>query len=197
MPKLNVDQIISRLEGRIAQLEAGEEIAKKDILALLTDEQQKKLEDALTLQAELKKTKRARTEEEKKALGWKSIREVRLETLKEALREARDGVLDDFERRQRGAEVRQMRIYMDAINEMLKKGKDINAAKIWANNELTRAGLQRMDGQMVMHMTKRDREVKAMETKLLEQFRNEATEEEREQLRLLEKGKKAPKKGKK
>ena len=145
MPKLNTDQVIGRLEGRIAQLEAGEEIAVKHIRALLTDPQQQVLDDALAEQVELKKAKRARTNEEKTALGWKTIREVRLEVLKNALTEANDGLLADFKRRLRAADVRQARIYFDALKQAEKDGKDPQAAKTWANNELTRAGLRRMD----------------------------------------------------
>jgi hypothetical protein len=145
MPKLTADQIIARLEGRIAELQAGDEIAKKHILALLTDAQQKALEDALAAQVQLKQDKRARTEEEKTALGWKTIREVRLEVLTQALQEARDCILDSFKKEQRAAQVRQMRIYMAAMAQAEKDGKDLQAAKNWANNELTRAGLRRMD----------------------------------------------------
>ena len=145
MPKLTADQIIARLEGRIAELEAGDEIAKKHILALLNDAQKKALEDALAEQVQLKQDKRARTEDEKKALGWKTIREVRLEVLTQALVKARDGISDSLKKEQRAAEVRQMRIYMDAMAQAKKEGKDLQVAKNWANNELTRAGLRRMD----------------------------------------------------
>jgi hypothetical protein len=145
MPKLNTDVLIQRLEGRIAELEAGAEIAKKDILALLTEAQQQALNNELAEQVELKKTKRARTEEEKKALGWKTIREIRLGVLRNALAEANAGLLADYERRQRAAEVRQTRIYFEALKKAETEGKDLQAAKIWANNELTRAGLRRMD----------------------------------------------------
>ena len=69
---------MERLERRIHQLELGEEVAAKDIQALLSTEEQQQLVDALAAQVELKKNKRARTDAEKQALGWKSIREVRL-----------------------------------------------------------------------------------------------------------------------
>lgn len=186
MPTLTQDQIISRLQGRIAQLEAGDEIAKKDIYALLTDAQQQALEDALAAQVELKKQKRARTEEEKQALGWKTIREVRLDIMRSALDEAQAGILGDYEQLQRKAELRQMRIYMDAINAMLAKGKDMKSAKIWANNELTRAGLPRLDRQMVMRKDKRDAEIAAEEAAILAQIKREMSPEELEQLELVE-----------
>ena len=99
MPKLNTEQLMERLERRIHQLELGEEIAAKDIKALLSAEQQQQLVDALAAQVALKKNKRARTDAEKQALGWKSIREVRLDVLRSALHAAKDGLLEDYQRR--------------------------------------------------------------------------------------------------
>jgi len=58
VPKLNTEQLMERLERRIHQLELGEEIAAKDIKALLNAEQQQQLADALAAQVELKKNKR-------------------------------------------------------------------------------------------------------------------------------------------
>ena len=196
MPKLKADQIIARLEGRIAELEAGVEIAKKHIVALLNCEQQKALEDALAAQVQLKQDKRARSEDEKKALGWKTIREVRLEVLKQALKEARDGILDSFNKEQRAAQVRQMRIYMDAMAQGKKDGKDLQTARNWANNELTRAGLARFDGQSVEHQNKRDREVNEMEDALRAHFKSEMTADELEQLEMVEELERKRKSGK-
>jgi len=45
LPKLNTEQLMERLERRIHQLELGEEIAAKDIKALLSAEQQQQLVD--------------------------------------------------------------------------------------------------------------------------------------------------------
>ena len=196
MPKLNAEQIIERLEGRIAELEAGAEIAVKHIRALLTDVQQQALNDGLAEQAELKKEKRARTEEEKKALGWKTIRQVRLDVLKKALAEANAGLLADYKRRMREADIRQTRIYFDAMNKAQNEGKDLQAAKTWANNELTRAGLRRMDGQLVDHQNVRDKEVMEMEAALRAQFKSEMTEYEREQMEMVENINKVEKKRK-
>ena len=69
MPKLNTEQLMERIQKRIHQLELGEEVAAKDIKALLNAEQQQQLFDALAAQVELKKSKRVHTEEEKQALG--------------------------------------------------------------------------------------------------------------------------------
>ena len=76
MPKLDGTHIAERLKERIAKLRNGEEVAARDLRALLTDEQTAALDVAKKAQQELKKIKRARTKEEEKAFGWKSIREI-------------------------------------------------------------------------------------------------------------------------
>jgi hypothetical protein len=145
MPKLNGIHIFERLRERLEQLEAGEEIAAKEIRSLLTPEQQQELEDAWKEQQELRKGKRARTAEEEKALGWKTKREVRIEVFKRALKAADDGVDKEFERLQIEATKRQLKIYFEALDEAKKLGKDKAEAENYANNELTRAGIRRMD----------------------------------------------------
>jgi hypothetical protein len=147
MPKLNGIHIFERLKERLEQLEAGEEIAAKEIRSLLTPEQQQELEDAWKEQQELRKGKRARTAEEEKALGWKTKREVRIEVFKRALKAAVDGVDKEFERLQADATKRQLKIYFEALDEAKKLGKDKTEAENYANNELTRAGIRRMDYQ--------------------------------------------------
>ena len=47
---------------------------------------------------------------EKQALGWKSIREVRLEVVRLALDAANDGLLADYERRLNEKEVHQVQL---------------------------------------------------------------------------------------
>lgn len=147
MPKLNGVHIFDRLRERLEQLEAGEEIAAKEIRSLLTPEQQKELEDAWKEQQELRKGKRARTAEEEEELGWKTKREVRIEVFKRALKAADEGVDKEFERLQTEATKRQMRIYFDALAEAKRLGKDETEAKNYANNELTRNKLNRMDSR--------------------------------------------------
>ena len=186
MPKLNTEQLMERMQKRIHQLELGEEVAAKDIKALLSTEQQQQLVDALAAQAELKKNKRARTDEEKQALGWKSIREVRLDVLRAALNAANDGLLEDYERRLNEKEVRQANIYLREYSDARKADKSVFAAQGAANNALTRAALPRVDGQDVNSMSKRDREVFALEAQLKEHIRSQMTAEELEQLDMLE-----------
>ena len=167
-------------------LELGEEVAVKDIKALLNAEQQQHLADTLAAQVELKKNKRARTDEEKQALGWKSIREVRLDVLRSALKAANDGLLADYERRLREKEIRQADIYLREYSKAREAEKSVFAAQGAANNALTRAALPRVDGQAVRSMSKRDRDVFALEAQLKERIRGEMTAEELEQLDMLE-----------
>jgi hypothetical protein len=145
MPKLNGIQIVERLMGRLAQLEAGEEIAAKDIRSLLTLEQQQELEDAWNEQQELRKGKRAGTAEEEKAIGWKTKREVRIEVFKSAVSAADSNLDKELVKHEAEIAKRQLRIYFDALDRAKEMGKDETEAKNYANNELTRAGLQRMD----------------------------------------------------
>jgi hypothetical protein len=186
VPKLNTEQLMERIQKRIHQLELGEEVAAKDIKALLNAEQQQQLVDALAAQVELKKIQRARTDAEKQALGWKSIREVRLDVLRAALNASNDGLLADYERRLKEKEVRQANIYLSEYFAARADGKEQYAAQGAANNALTRAALPRVDGQDVNSMSKRDREVFAVEAQLKERIRSEMTAEELEQLDMLE-----------
>ena len=186
MPKLNTEQLKERIQKRIHQLELGEEVAVKDIKALLNAEQQQQLAVALAAQVELKKNKRARTDEEKQALGWKSIREVRLDVLRAALTAANDGLLADYERRIKEKEIRQADIYLREYSDARKADKSVFAAHGAANNALTRAALPRIDGQAVQSMSKRDRDVLALEEELKRRIRSQMTAEELEQQDMLE-----------
>ena len=177
---------MERIQKRIHQLELGEEIAAKDIKALLSAEQQQQLVEALAAQVELKKNNRARTDAEKQALGWQSIREVRLDVLRSALNAANGGLLGDFERRLNEKEVRQANIYLREYSDAMKADKSVFAAQGAANNALTRAALPRVDGQDVNSMSQRDREVFALEAQLKERIRSQMTAEELQQLDMLE-----------
>lgn len=185
MPKLDGTHIAERLKERIAKLKNGEEVAARDLRALLTDEQTAALDAAKKAQQELKKAKRARTKEQEKALGWKSIREIHIEALEAALKEAEEDEVGAWEKRMRDAEIRQARIYFDTLESEIKAGKELQTAKNKANNDLTRAGLRRMDGQIVGHLSKRDKEISELETALIQQATNELDDYEKEQLELL------------
>ena len=168
MPKIDGTHILQRLTERLAQLEDGEEIAAKEIRSLLTPEQQQELEEAWKEQQELRKAKRARTVEEEKELGWKSKREVRIEVFKRALKAADEGVDKEFERLQAEATKRQLKIYFNALEEAKKLGKDKTEAENYANNELTRNKLSRMDSrERQIEKLKQEREI-ARYTRLAE-----------------------------
>lgn len=185
MPKLDGTHIAERLKERIAKLKNGEEVAARDLRALLTDEQTAVLDATKKAQQELKKARRARTKEEEKELGWKSIREIHIEALEVALEDAEDDELDAWEKRMRDAEIRQARIYFETLDKEMTAGKDLQTAKSKANNDLTRAGLRRLDGQIIGHLSKRDKEISELEAALIQQTTDELDDYEKEQLELL------------
>lgn len=187
MPKIDGTHISARLKKRIAELEAAEEVAKRDIKVLLNVTQRQALDAAWAAQEQLRNGKRARTKEEEVTLGWKTKRAVRIEAFKAALAEAEENELNALKKKLRNAEVRQARIYFNALNEAEKAGKDKQTAKNWANNELTRAGLKRLDGQIVGYQTERDKEVFDMEETLRESVKKQMTADEFEQVELSKK----------
>lgn len=186
MPELDDTHAIPRLQKRIAELEAGNEIAKRDVYAVLNEQQQQELEFELAAQQALKKQGRARTDEARRALGWKTIREVRIEVLKRALAQAETNELVALKRKLHDAEVRRARIYMQAFGEARKAGRAAYVAHTWANNELTRAALPRMDRGVVGAKHARDKAVWELEEGLRQQARAEMPAHELEQLKWLE-----------
>ena len=191
MPKLDGTHIEGRLRERLEKLRSGEEVAKREIEALLTDEQVAAMNAAWEAQQALRKQKRARTKEEEIALGWNTKREIQIEAYERAITEADDGMLETLEELQHKASVRQAKIYLDSYFKATKEGKTPDVARNLANNDLTRAGLKRVDGQVVGYQSKRDREVWEMEQQILGRIRSEMTPEELEQLELAEEHEKA------
>lgn len=191
MPKLDGTHLPSRLESRLAELRAGKEVAARDIRALLTDEQIAEMDAAWAAQQELREKKRARTKEEEQALGWKTKRDIYIEAYERALKAAQESELEALEQRMFRAEVRQARVFLDAFFAKRDEGREWASAWDFANNELTRAGLPRVDGQGVRTMSERDREVREMEEQLRKKFEAEMTDYEREQLELLREHEKA------
>jgi hypothetical protein len=160
---------------------------------LLTPEQEKKMDVAWAEQQELRKKKRARNKEEEKELGWKTKREIHIEALAAALHEAKDAEVDAWEKRLRDAEVRQGRVFFDELGKQLDAGVDMQTAKTRANNALTRAGLIRLDGQLIgtRGLTPRDLEVKALEEAIRQKIESELDDYDREQLKWLREHEKA------
>ena len=195
MPKLNNTHLPERIQEHIAKIERGEEVEAKKDKTLLNEQQQKELKEALAQQQQLKKThKRPKTQEEKDAIGWKEIREVRLEIYRQALEVLNANVVDDIRELQRQREAKAARVFMEAWSKDGKEGRVGSSAISAGNIALTRAGFT---PQGHFGLTKRDREIKAFEEEFLKQSENELSEEEKEQLDLLREHEKAVKKRKK
>lgn len=145
MPKLDATHIADRLRKRLAELQAGAEVAAKDVRALLTPEQSAAMEAAWAEQQALRKTARARTDAEQQAAGWKTKREIRIAAFQQAIAESNKNILTELQKMQDQADIRQARIYFETYGKAIDEGRDKEQAKSMANNALTRAGLQRMD----------------------------------------------------
>ncbi len=141
MPKLDITHIQDRLARRIEELENGAALEARDVNALLTPEQQQELKEAWGKQQELRKVQKKppKTDEDKMRLGWKTIREVRLEVLRKALQEASDGLLSGLLEKERKRMVKGSRIYLDAYFEASGAGKNGDSA---GRNALTTAGFK-------------------------------------------------------
>ena len=170
MPKINNLQLAERIRKRIAQLEADEEIAAKDVRALLTDGQHEQLEAAWQHQQQLRKGKRATTEAQQKALGWKSKRELRIEAFKHVIAELEKDQLQTAKELQLKSEARRSRIYFETYFAERDKNATKHQAEGRANNALTRAGLAKIDGATTSSISKRDKEVREMEEQLKKQL---------------------------
>lgn len=187
MPKLNATHLPQRLQEAIEQLERGEEVEAKKNKTLLNERQQKALEDAWAEQQELrKKHKPPKTEEEKRKLGWKDKREVRIEIYQQAYDELQSNVVEDIRELQRQREAKVNRVYMDAWSKALGEGKEKWSAISAGNIAVTRAGFSPPN----VRVNKRDKEVRDLEEALKKQFEAEMTDEEREQYELLKEHKK-------
>ena len=193
MPKLDGTHLPQRLADRLADLVAGKEVAKRDIEALLNDEQKAAMDAAWQHQQALRKVKRARTKEEERELGWKTKREIHIEAYENAVKEAEEDVGDAFEDRLRKAEVRAAKIYLDTFFKARDEGKETYQAHLAANNELKRAHLERVENERT---NARDKEVWAMEDAIRAEIRKNMTPEQLEQLEMLEEHERATANGK-
>lgn len=182
MPKLNITHLPERLQKRIEQLERGDALEARDINALLNEEQQQALKAAWSAQQALRKQhKPPKTEATKQAIGWKTIREVRLEIYKQALAEIENRLIEEYDQLLQQREIKAARVFMDAYLAASNEGKNAWTA---GNIALTRAGFNRADGFSNPDLNTRDKQVKAMEDQLREQFEAEMTDDEREQFDL-------------
>lgn len=142
MPKLNITHLTERLAKRIEQLEQGVALEARDINALLNDTQQQALKNAWTQQQLLRKQHRQpKTTAEIEKLGWKTIREVRLDIYRQALAEAKHNLVHGIKELQHKSEVRAARVFMDAFSKAVDEGKN---AHIAGNIAMTRAGFNKL-----------------------------------------------------
>lgn len=161
MPKLNITHLPERLQERLDKLERGVEIDARDVKALLTDEQVKRLDAALAEQKLLRtKHRQPNTDEKKRAIGWKTIREVRIEIYNQAIAEMKDGMVEGMKELQNEREVKAARVFMDAFSRAKKEGKNAWSA---GGIALTRNGFRNAGGN---GWTKRDKEVRDLEEQL-------------------------------
>ena len=114
--------------------------------------------------------------------AWKTIREVRIDCYKQALKLASDNILEDLEKEQYKQQVRADRIFLDAYFGA-KQGHD---AFSQGNIALMRNGIRKINvrGHYVDIKT-RDKESWQLEAELKKRFEMEMSEEEREQLELV------------
>jgi hypothetical protein len=183
MPKINNTHIAERIAEHIERMERGLEVEAKKDKILLNETQRHALQNALEHQRQLKKSnKRPKTQAEKDAMGWKEIRQVRLDIYKQALEELKANAVDDILELQNKREAKANRVFMDAWSKASADGKDRYSAISAGNIALTRAGFT---PQHSVGLTKRDRELRDMEDALLKQFAADMTEEEREQRAIL------------
>ena len=186
MPKLDGTHLPERLANRLADLQSGNEVSARDLKALLSDEQVNAIQTVWSEQQALRKAKRARNTDEEVALGWKTKRDIYIEVYELALMQAKANEQPAVEKRMKDAEVRQGRIYLEALGAALDAGKTNSQARALANNDLTRNGMSRLDGAFVRSASKRDREVWAVEDALKAEIRKHMSAEELEQLEQLE-----------
>ena len=186
MPKLETKHIADRLIERLKQLEAGEDVALRELRSLLNAEQLAEMDAAWEQQQELRKKRRARSKEEELALGWLSKREIQIAAVRVACDAASENALETLEDERNRKEMRQAKTYMRAYFDARDDGKDALSAASYANNELTRAALTRVDGAQVRTMNQRDAEVRKVEDELRARIYTQMTADEREQHDMLQ-----------
>lgn len=181
MPILNPVDIIERLNTRIAQLERGDELDAREIHSLLTEAQQQALKDAWEEQRDIRTRFKTQKAAEKAGAVWMKIREVRLDACRKALQEALVHFDKDMQQRQEKKDIRAARIYLDAYFEAVDADRDKDSA---VRNALKRAKLKLPEQSR--SLSERDKEVHSMEAKIIQKARENLTEEELEQLELVE-----------
>jgi hypothetical protein len=188
MPKLDATHIAERLRSRLADLEAGAEVAAKEIRALLTPDQIAAMDTAWAEQQQLRKIKRAKNEEERQQLGWKTKRQIQIAVFQQAIADSNKNMHAELQKMQDQAEIRQARIYFDALGKALDQDRTPEQARTMANNALTRAALGRMDGANVgtKQLTPSEKRLRKIEEEIKLLSHKDMTKDELEKVKLLE-----------
>ncbi len=114
--------------------------------------------------------------------GWKTIREVRIDCYKQALKLASDNILEELDKEQYRQQVRANKIFLDAYFGA-KQGQD---AFSQGNIALMRNGIRKLDARgHYVDINTRDKDSWQLEAELKKRFEMEMSEEEREQLELV------------
>lgn len=184
MPKLDATHLPERINARLSDLKAGHEVSVRDIKVLLNEDQIAAMEAAWSKQQELRKVKRARSKEEEMALGWKSKREIYIETYENALRESNANLLNASKKKMKDAEVRFAKIYLDAFFAAKKDSMEYWQADAAGNNALARAGFKR--GLISQKLDKKFEENSILERQIEEIIKAKMTNDELEQYELLQ-----------
>jgi hypothetical protein len=154
MPKLNDTHLPERLKEAIKQLEEGKEVEAKKNKTLLNAKQQKELDDAWTKQQALRKQhKPLKTEAEKKKIGWKDKREIRIDIYKQALADLEENIFDIHLKQLDKEQAKATKAYLKGYFGATERQDKDSAGKI----EVQRAGFKVSNGRS---MSKRDLEVR-------------------------------------
>ena len=164
MPKVDELQKYEKLQEQLADLKNGKEVAARKMNVVLDEKQLNAIDDAWTHQQQLRQTVKARTKQQQIDAGFKSKRDIHIEIYEQAIKDLDPVTL--IEKELRDAEIRQAKIYMSSLNKAIEEGKTQEQAKKIANNNLTRAGLARVDGIKRRFQSQRDKEVFALEAQL-------------------------------
>lgn len=165
MPKLTDAQRYKKSREQLADLKAGKEVVRRKMEVVLSPAQLKAIDDQWDEQQKLRAKVKARTKEQQQAAGYKTIREVHIEVYEEAVNA--QNPLTILQKELKDADIRRAKIYMKSYTTARKEGKEIDQADRIANNDVTRAGLERYDRQRQLQgLTKRDREIYLMEEQL-------------------------------
>jgi hypothetical protein len=114
--------------------------------------------------------------------GWKTIREVRIDSYKQALSTAKDNILEELEKEQYKQQIRADRIFLDAYFGA-KDGQDKFSQ---GNIALMRSGIRKINSRgHYVDINTRDKDSWQLEAELKKRFEMEMSEEERDQLELV------------